>query len=253
MSYQASFKKELNRLYTIRWIAQNKYEQEHISWSSKLDLRKNIPGKYLPEIYQTSETLDQLSEPKYDRWVLKPAKGAANRGVYPVIRQGNKWFNTFEKKLMTWQQIIKACKNSEGTKPPYIIEQFIGDKLPYNWEVYCFYGEIGLIRQRQNDDRKAKFYKFYDTDFYDLGLIEPSKKDILRPSMPLPNHAYPLLDAAKEISLLLKYPFVRLDFYDTDKIYLGEVTMHPGIGNNFIEEWDKKLGKMWLDAEARLQ
>lgn len=252
MSYQASFKKELNRLYTIRWIEQNELGKEHVSWTSKLDLRKMVDDTYLPKIYQQAEKIEDIVEPSQDKWVLKPAKGAANRGVYPIIKKNGKLFNCFEKKYMKFTQIKQACKNSDGTKAPYIVEQFIGSDLPYNWEMYCFRGEVGLVRQRENTDRKGKLFKFWDTDFNDIGLIEPSKKDILKPELPEPKRKQELIDAAKHISSKLPYPFVRLDFYEDDKIYLGEITMHPGIGNQFIEEWDRKLGKMWLKAEARM-
>lgn len=253
MSYQASFKKELNRLYTIRWIAQNELGNEHISWKSKLDIRNTIKDLEvnLPEIYQTARTVDGLKEPTQDSWVLKPAKGAANRGVYPIIKKQGKWFNLFERKYMDWNQIKNACKRADGTKPPYIIEEFVGNEsLPYNWELYCFNGQIGLVRQRENTDRKGKLYKFWDIYFNDLGLIEESKKDILKAELPQPNHPKELLETAKLISENIPYAFCRIDLYDTDKVYFGELTFHPGIGNNFNQEIDNKLGKMWLRAEA---
>lgn len=255
--YQASFKKELNRLYTIRWIAQNELKQEHISWMSKLELRSMLGGLEieinLPKIYQVEESLDNLSKPKLDKWVLKPDKGAASRGVYPISTKNGKLFDNFTKKFTTWGNIINEARRLQGFKPPFFIEEYIGDNIPYNWEFYCFRGEVGLVRQRENTDRVSKLYKFWDTQFNDLGLIEEAKRNILKPSLPMPHNPDELLRTAKVISKNIPFIFCRIDLYDTpERVYFGELTMHPGIGNQFIDEWDKKLGKMWLRAEASL-
>lgn len=253
--YSPSFKKELNRLYTIRWIEQHKYGREHTSWKSKLELREmvNHLDIKLPMIYEVRNTVDELVDPSMDSWVLKPAKGAANRGVYPIIKKDKKLYNVFTGKVTTFEKIKQSLKKQSGFKPPFIIEEYLGtDTLPYNWELYCFKGKIGLIRQRQNIDNTIKHYKFYDIDFKNLGLIEQSKKDILDESMPLPHNPDELLRVARVISENIPFTFCRVDLYDTEHgVYFGELTHHPGVGNNFDKHIDEKLGRMWLEAEAR--
>lgn len=256
MSHVPSFIREINRINTIRWIAQHNYGMEHESWRSKMVFKEMVEktGVPMPEVYQFSETLDGLVEPTQDKWVLKPCRGAANRGVFPIIRKGGKWFNLFEKKHMSWLDIVKACKKSNLTKPPYLIEQFIGGgDIPYNWEVYGFYGEVGLIRQRENIDRKIKLYKFWDTDWQDMGLIDKTKKGILKPELPMPQNPELMLKVAKQISGGIPYSFARIDLFEHQKqVYFGELTTHPGLhSNEFKPEIDKKLGRMWLKAEAR--
>lgn len=252
--YQASFKKELNRLYTIRWIAQHTYGKEHISWKSKLELRDMVKGLDIkvPEIYSTHNSVEEIPEPQLDKFVIKPVKGAASRGVHPLIRKGKGYYHAIARKDTTWNKVIQRLKTETGYKPPFYIEQFIGSELPYNWEIYCFDGEVGLVRQRENLPKTVKRYKFWDTDFNDLGLIEPAKKDILNPELPLPYHPEELLKTASLISKNIPYIFCRVDLFDTPYgVYYGELTMHPGIGNNFIPEIDKQLGSLYLKAEAR--
>lgn len=254
MSYYPSFKKELNRLYCVRWLAQNECGREHISWGSKLKVRKELERLpiNLPKIYQVGE-LDDLTEPKLNEWVLKPDRGAANRGVFPVKREGKQLINKFSGNPTTWKKIIFEARKLNGFRPPFYIEEYLGsEQIPYNWELYCFDGDIGLIRQRQNIDQTIKLYKFWSADFEDLGLIEESKKDILKPDLPPPINQDELIETAKIISKNIPYVFCRIDLYDTPKgVYYGELTPHPGIGNNFNPEIDKKLGRMWLKAEAR--
>lgn len=254
--YSPSFKKELNRLYTVRWIAQQTYGKEHISWTSKMEVRKLVQDLdiNLPKIYQQPAELDDLHLPETSGWVLKPVKGAANRGVYPITVKDGKLYNLFTNDYTTWGDIKKEVRKSTGFKPPFYIEQLVDDnnRLPYNWELYCFDGEVGLVRQRENTDRVGKLYKFWDTAYNDLGLIEESKKDILKPELPPPYHPEELLKTASLISKNIPYIFCRVDLFDTPQgVYYGELTMHPGIGNNFTPEIDKQLGQLYLKAEAR--
>lgn len=252
--YSPSFTKEINRLYTIRWIEQTKYGKEHTSWQSKLHFKELVSslGVKVPETYQIAEKIDQLKEPKQDRWVLKPVKGSANRGVFPVTRIDNKWYSHFNNKFMSWQDIKNMCAETDNVKPPYIIEEFAGEELPDNWELYCFKGEIGLIRQRRQVKGRnfdGRTHKFWDTEWNDMGELD---KRVYDHDLPLPLHPKELIETAIKISLAIPYVFARIDLFDTESgIYFGEVTHHPGPGNHFEQELDTKLGRMWLEAEAR--
>ena len=56
------------------------------------------------------------------------------------------------------------------------------------------------------------------------------------------------------LSAAVPLPFVRVDLYGTTKgIVMGEITLLPGGNQHYIPVQDARLGKMWEEAEMRLQ
>ena len=142
---------------------------------------------------------------------------------------------------------------------PLIAEQLIEFKTgpSLNWKVFSFFGEVGLIRQG-DQSQPDKPYKLWSPSGCDLGPIDRLgfRYDSKLPS---PRDLGELIDTAKNISLSVKTPFVRVDLYESDKeIFLGEVTLRPSSLwkkqhlQKFIPEWDRKLGELWEEAQARL-
>lgn len=128
-------------------------------------------------------------------------------------------------------------------------EEFIGDDLQ-DYRVYCFNGEPKLI------------YSYLNASEKDGSKPEPSSCDIFdcdwnpvpfrqktppRGGIPRPKQLDDLLEKARMLSRGI--PFVRIDFYECDKIYIGEMTFFPGGGFSEFHpgEWDGILGE-WLSV-----
>ena len=63
-----------------------------------------------------------------------------------------------------------------------------------------------------------------------------------------------MLEHARVFSKAVPLPFVRVDLYGTTKgIVMGEITLLPGGNQHYIPVQDARLGKMWEEAEMRLQ
>ncbi|MGX9353157.1 ATP-grasp fold amidoligase family protein [Shimia sp. W99] len=193
-----------------------------------------------------------------ERFVVKPTVGSSSNGVFLLEKRDGNLFNIVSGKTYAFDL---TCLNSDGLErfagTPIIAEELIElDGLPTaNWKVFAFFGEIGFVRQV---DLNAKCYKMWSERGHDLGKIDehsfPYEADL-----PAPKDFDALIRAAKAVSLSIATPFVRVDLYEFDKgVSLGEVTLRPGslwkykYLQKFTPEWDRKLGEMWEEAEARL-
>lgn len=247
-----SYQRELERLYRIRDIGVSKYGRDHISWDSKLDWKTRIQELGVPvaTTLQVQDELDHLTDPEKS-FVLKPERGAANRGVFPCRLTEDGYVCDFFGGVFSFEEILGKAKKATLVKGCWFIEQYLG-KVD-NWEIYCFDGEVGLIKQRSQvygSGSEGRFRKFYLPDWTPLGkIVENANIDVtLKP----PINPEELLDVARKISENIEFTFARIDLYDgPDGVFFGEVTMHPGDPVVFTGEIDKMLGRLWLEAKAR--
>ena len=126
--------------------------------------------------------------------------------------------------------------------PIILIEKLIlsdtGDTLK-DYKVMCFNGKPTYIQVESNrfSNHQSTTYNI-DWEKQEFSLHYPSALGEQRPY-----HLNEMLAVAEKLAK--PFPFVRIDFYDTnEKLYIGEITFHPsaGFGNFIPAEWDKKLG-----------
>jgi hypothetical protein len=84
--------------------------------------------------------------------------------------------------------------------------------------------------------------RFISTDGTDLGpLSGDSRHDA---GIPAPSRLDEIIDTSRLLSLALRRPCVRLDFYQVeDRVLLGEITPWPGQGRVFEPDFDTALGR----------
>ena len=167
--------------------------------------------------------------------------------------------------------IVKDKKNAEYSKIKKEIEVrfqknyfFLGREHPYkniphkiiaekfmeeaegcdlkDYKVFCFNGEPTYIQV--DFDRFTNHKRdFFDTkwNMMDFGVLFPRAYN----NIPVPEHLNEMIDIARKLSQGL--PFLRVDLFNIKgKVYVGELTFHPGGGVEKItpEEWEYKLGDM---------
>ena len=135
----------------------------------------------------------------------------------------------------------------KNVKRKIFAEEYIGEDLQ-DYRLYCFNGEPKLI------------YSYCNMSEKDGSKPEPSSCDIMdidwnpvpfrqktppRGNIPKPKQLDAFLEIARKLSQGI--PFVRIDFYECDKVFVGEMTFFPGGGFSEFhpQEWDVKLGE-WL-------
>lgn len=186
--------------------------------------------------------------------VIKPARGNGSKGVIVYTRKGELYELKSKAKYQDWDEVKRALGQwiDEGylLTSRFHLEELLegpdGD-IPHDVKFYAFYGQIGLTLeiQRGVEENSYCFYKGgveVDTGQYAgrrlSGAGIPPEWESL----------------AAMVSLSLPLPFVRLDFYRTNKgLYMGEFTRWPGTFENFNLEYDRYLGNEFVKADVRLQ
>ncbi|WP_347473715.1 ATP-grasp fold amidoligase family protein [Acinetobacter thermotolerans] len=220
-------------------------------------------GVSYPKVYfkNTKLSLIDFSEIK-GSFVLKPEQAHSSLGVFLCHYDDKlkKYRDLFTNEIRELNDIKKMAADIMVEKK--IHDQWLVEELVYpddgqlyaldDWKFYCFYGEVGLILQKRKSLDGNVTYKLYDKDFVQvkntgkyLGKID----DLL----PLPKFQNEMIDIAQTLSGKIPLPFMRVDLFSSSRgVVFGEFTPFPGGFSMFWNTWNEKLGKMWVEAEARL-
>lgn len=133
--------------------------------------------------------------------------------------------------------------------PPRVLaEKYLGDNLQ-DFRVYCFNGEPKMVYsygcQSQQDGSKPHINScdIFDCDWNPMPFHQ---KTLPCGNVSKPNHLKEMIEIARKLSK--DTPFLRVDFYEGEHLYLGELTFYPGSGMStfYPAEWDNILGS-WID------
>lgn len=249
---------------------------EKIQWLKLHDrapIQTICADKYLVrEIYKEKCGFDGLIDLVFETTKWKDIK-EENMPDFPVIikpNHGSGWYHIVtNKNEVDWHRIRTDCRywlsmNAYNIQRewPYkhikrriIVEKLLLDKngrIPTNFRLHCFHGEVKLIALTIYDDNSTIGYKNqkYSRDWQLLN-IDWAAKDVdlneIRDSVPKPKPRVlnEMINRAEILSKGFKY--IRVDFYEVDdKIYQGEMTFYDGGGYEIITpyDWDIKLGEL---------
>lgn len=196
-------------------------------------------------VYDTPEEIDWNELPQ--QFALKWNFGNG----YNIICQNKEHLDISKtlKQLRAWGKEEPWLKTGEvqykQTKRKLIVEKFIEAErgiLPVDYKIYCFHGEPYLLftAEERGMGKETKFYYFY----LDWSLkccipntLEEREKAL---QIPPPHHLKEMIASARQLSS--RFPFVRVDFYDTpDRLYFGELTFTPGGGFDIDEPDDLRI------------
>lgn len=200
--------------------------------------------------------LDSLPE----KFVIKPVVGSGSNGVFLLEKKGKQLVNLVSGESYPADLTsLHAAGLARFEGCPLIAEDLIelDDRPSLNWKVYAFFGEVGFIRQ-MDLSIKEKCIKIWSPQGQELGNLDRYSFKYDSTLSP-PNNIEAIVEAAKAVSMNIMTPFVRVDLYESERgVHLGEVTLRPGslwkstYLHIFTPEWDRRLGEMWEDAQARI-
>lgn len=220
-------------------------------------------GVKTPHIFFKDMPLENIKNKNINgSFVLKPEQAHSSLGVYlcHYDKNSDMYKELLTNRKMTKKQIFEEAENimlEKKISNKWMIEQLVypEDGQLYaldDWKFYCFYGEIGLILQKHKDVNGEVSYKLYDSD-----VVEAKKtgKYIgkIDNNLPVSKNIQEMMEVAKLLSSKIPLPFVRVDlFSSSDGVIFGEFTPFPGGFSMFWKSWNEQLGRMWMDAEVRL-
>lgn len=243
MWYRKRFRFELNYLFN------NKSEFILEDKTTGMEFA-DILGLSKPIIFQDGAPMDDLI--LCSGRVVKPSSGAGSNGVF-LIENENRIVEVKTKNILTSIDSLKDAMSSfmieKNKKDSWIVEELIRSPeggLPNDYKFYCFYGQAPIVLEvsRHPENR----YHWHDTnnDAPDMGMYSDSRFAGTRIEKEY-------IDLAQEISLKIPAPYVRIDFFPSERgLIFGEFTLCPGLFHGFSDEADLYLGRHLIKAEARL-
>jgi len=151
-----------------------------------------------------------------------------NKGQFPTdddIKEIGKWFS-FPSHLNTREKHYKFINRK------VFIEELIHENI-FDYKFHCF-NEEPMFVQVDVDRFKSHKRNIYDLqwELKSFDINYPKSSDII----PRPIYFETMIDFSVMINKIVGHNYLRIDFYETvDKVYLGEITFHPGGG---VEPFD---------------
>lgn len=219
-----------------------------------------------PEVYAAGIDIHDVDPGIIGRHaVLKPAGGAASRGLFCLEREGDAFRETVRNRTFSWEQLRAAYLEERDAAPDdrrftkqVIVEEWIRDDvrgpIPLDYRMYSFFGRVGMIMQRDCNggrEKSARRFRYYDASWNDLGDARGAGQidETLEP----PELALQATRLAEVLSAHIPLPFMRVDFYITKQgVRFGEFTPFPGSHGSYNRSVDAWMGRLWDDAEWRL-
>lgn len=227
----------------IQWMKVHLYgyhqDPIYTQCADKYKVREYIKSCGCPEIL--NELIAVYDTPEDIEWEKLPQKFALKWNFgngYNIICHDKDSLNIPQtiNRLRMWGKEEPWLKTGEVqykyTEKKIIIEQFIESErggLPVDYKIYCFHGQPELLFTCENRDSGTPQFYFFDRHWklqrinHD-GLVAP-----VGFSLPKPKHLDEMFRYAEVLSK--RFPFVRVDFYDTpERLLFGELTFTPGGG-----------------------
>lgn len=220
-------------------------------------------NKYVANSYGIYDSIEQI-EKDWDNlpneFVLKSTISSDGNNIIFIENRTKTSFESI-------RDDIKKCFDPRHTqlsgyarayyslKPRVLAEEYIheldgGNLIDYKF--YCFNGHVEfvyttsrLFESKENPSDANYPRTFFNTKWEKLDISlgnHPTAENIQRPQ-----HFDDMLKIAKELST--GYPFVRVDFYDTEETpLLGEMTFYPTGGWKTLSpiEFDRQLGDLFV-------
>jgi acylphosphatase len=184
--------------------------------------------------------------------VIKPCGSSQCKGVFQILKDGS-IYDVRNQLFQSEDIMFEAIKNmvKSGTPDSWIVEEFIeGQKgnPPTDLKLYCFYGDIPLIVNIQR--YPAHKLNFLNATGEKLACHPGYEGMEWEGSGFTPEE----IESVRKISLSIPLPFMRIDFVRSKEgeLVFSEFTHTPAQFENFENDFDRLLGKNFVDAESRL-
>ena len=218
-------------------------------------------GHTVPLIGAWSKVEDIPWDKLPDRFVFKSNCQSDGNFIKFIKSKDECSFDEIKQELRNWLNPRKTLLNSYcrayyDVTPMIIAEtylQSVEDQL-VDYKLFCFSGKPRLFYAGSNhfhyreDGTLDYAVSFYDTDWNKMNYAYGDHRVV---DIPKPKHLNTMLEYATILSK--DFPFVRVDFFDTDeKLYLAELTFYPGGGvTSYSNDLDEKLGDMFILPRRR--
>lgn len=274
-SYLAHHGRELN-------MDEPGYFTEKLQWykvNYRTKAMERAVDKYLFKSYITEKLGEGFVVPYYGAWtdmksfirdweklpntfVLKSTLQSDGKNIKIIKDKTQVDTKQLFKELKSWLKVENTlidsyCRAYHNSQPRIIAEQYVewlGEQL-YDYKFFCFDGAPYCAYAAMDHFKAGENANDYAISFYDINWNAMNVKygKHVNGDIPKPLHLEEMLRICKVLSK--DFPFVRVDFFDTDdKLYVAELTFYPGGGNTPYEplSFDEELGEQFTLPKPNL-
>lgn len=184
--------------------------------------------------------------------VIKPTRSNGSRGVHLVSTPENIIRVRDSFRLASFSELEKSARlylRASSKPDTWIAEELlVGEdgKPASDLKFYAFYGKVALVLEVIRNEH-GTFYKWWDDKFRPVDTGKHAA------SFPGLGFTEDYLRLAESASLHIPIPFLRVDFYrSVQGPIFGEFTPRPGRFHTFNPATDRRLGRCFVEARARL-
>lgn len=229
----------------------DKYDFKHFI-KSRLGEGHTIP---LYGVYDTIGELMKAWDDLPEEFCLKSTVSGNGKNIKIIRHKSKEDPALLKKEVKHWFDPKTTLINSFGSgyyscKARVIAEQYMEniEGQLFDYKIFCFDGEPYCIYAASEHFKWEDHQNGYPISFYDLNwkMMDVQYGDHRNEEIPKPGHLSLMIEEARILSR--GFPYVRVDFFDTDeKLYLAEMTFYPGGGMTQYHpaEFDKELGDMF--------
>ena len=215
-------------------------------------------GVLTPRVFGTWPRVEDITwDDLPEAFVVKSDRGYSGNGVLPLRRSGKGFRLIDSEDEFTVDDIERHFREAKHVTGPFFVEEVLpgtGAVLPDDIKIFAYYGEVADVMVRRvakHADLNSFSYRFLDADGNDRGMVKERMNH--DPEIPVPRDLEQMVEAARMLSMAVPVPALRVDLYQVpDGIVLGELTFIPGSSETYTAEHDRLLGRMYDEAESRL-
>ena len=226
VTFKDYVKEKIGEGYTIPLIA---------SWKSVDEFEKDWWGETLPK-----------------EFCLKSNLQSDGKCIRIIHDKDSVDFAELKKEISEWLKpentnMNSLARNFYMSTPQVLAEEYMSnfENLLCDYKFFCFEGNPYCMYVAENDFENSQYpITFYRLDWtrIDVQYGQHQTKEFTKP-----NHYEEMIEIAKKLSK--GFPFVRVDFFDTEqKLYVAELTFNPGGGFfNFNPiSFDREMGDLFV-------
>lgn len=226
----------------------------------KYDFKEYVKHKlgdnHTIEVYGCWESIEDLEQDWIklpQQFCLKSTISSEGSHILPIMLKEEVSFDLIKREVAPWldkrnTMINSYCRAYYNTKPRVLAEKYVSDidNQLNDYKIFCFDGKPYFIYvavdYKSGTDSPIVFY---DLNWRKLDIRYGNHRTDINVKKP------------KNLSAMLKYarvlsegfPFVRVDFFDTNKkVYVAEMTFYPGGGliPYYPKTINEEMGKLFF-------
>ena len=203
--------------------------------------------------YSSISELEKAWDSLPEEFCLKSTLQSDGNFIKIIHNKSKTDFNRLKKELGKWLKVKNTLINSycsayHNATPRILAEEYIpalGQERLYDWKFFCFDGQVHNIYVSTGNFGDAFHHiSFYDTDWNMLEVKYGEHKPAI---IEKPKFFAEMLEISEKLSK--DFPFVRVDFFETDeRLYVAELTLYPGGGFVALEpeSFNKEMGDKFI-------